>query len=255
MDYFAILRYSAIPGAFIERRIVDGVEQDCVVIPTISGQLKLTSKGYTGMLRLCETKSPDLKKSHDIKAIYDKQNKELNVNNKGKVVGYARPSKVSLVENINNENSDATDITFQGALCLDNIPESEIVNHNTKTITARLQRKDSEGTEFVCIGTVNLGTIWNTDIVVNPITGRRNLPCIIKKMKSMDVQKNTHVMTLLKRNGGEVEIGRFRELRKDPNTNKVVLTQETSQTQPQPEPQQSQQKKDIKPLKIDGFTF
>ena len=126
---------------------------------------------------------------------------------------------------INRSNDNATDVIIDGAICIDNIPNDVLVFNNQskkRYFQCTFKRSASNGTPIFCTGAICLDDIPDEDIITNMRTGKRNVMCRFKRSKYMDTYFNTHELVIVKPDGGEIEIGRFREWQNATETMKRV---------------------------------
>lgn len=274
MDYEISVYLDAIPGSFIEQRVVNGTLQDCIVVPTKTGSLYYDKHcRYLLSYEMSRTNARSgVGISHSVRFLYKTKvdfDKAVATGwiKKSDNSGFALPKIPKANEERSSLLADAMEIYLDGSICLDYISEADInINPYTgdKTITAKLITTNESGSIFTCIGVVYLNRLCAADVIRNSRTGRKNVKCYLKKLAMSDSYNSTHALLLFRNDRTEVEIGRFKQV-KDLNIIRQRMKQYQAapplpqEPQPQPQPQipveSNETPQQTKPLIIDGFKF
>lgn len=223
MDYLAVLFLSHLAHVTEEVRFVDGMEQPCLVIPTKTNQM---SKGRSGRWKMSFIfKEQDMNPkgiSHIMQLIYfspeyTEKAKQKGIWNPTMRMGRLYPRIRGLTVDRTNL---ATDIRLEGVIVLSDIPKHKIrVNRESKKrFIEGLMIKSKYDDSVVYTGVVSIDDIPKDRIKTDNNTGKKYITTRLKKMATMDIFDNTHVLMLVSENGSELEIGRFKEWKKEGHT-------------------------------------
>lgn len=268
MDYHLSFILGKIPNVFMERRVVNGKEQNVVCIPCEDAPVLFTKwKEPFLKFMMKELPTPEADStSHRLMLLYRTKEdfvkaKAAGYRKRSDDIGKALPWIYDPSRAIDYTNKKATDVFIRGAICLDDISSEDVVlspHTGQKNVKCVFKTVGANGTPIFCVGTICITDIDEEDIVMNPRTGRKNVPCVFHKLKMSDPHLNTHVICVTKKDGSEVEIGRFREYKEATETAKRIATA-TQQLNPQPAQDDFMNRpnpnENPKPLKIDGYTF
>lgn len=245
-----------------EVRMVNGKEEVCLIIPTKTNQLKKGKRGnWLSTFRIVAVPPNEEMTTHEIQLGYlnydevDKA-KKMGVYNTSQRLGRVREHSRDNFKKIDRDNSKATDIVVDGAICIDNIPD-ELLVHNPQTnkyyLRCTFRRKGNNGTAIFATGTICIDDIPDECIVANPHTGKRNVRCRYKRSEFMDTYYNTHELVCIMSDGSEIEIGRFREWTQATKTQKrIAKFQANENPQDAPLPEDNKQEDNII---IDGLNL
>lgn len=261
-DFFLWIRLSRLPHSYVKREVVEGMEQNVLCLPIKESQLFMDKSGDICVKGIME-ELPQVDSggaTHRFKLMYrnaaeSKKARIAGYEHATKFLGTAIPWKQDMERTHQFPNDKATDISIRGAICLDDITDEDMVVKTTtaqKFVPCTFKSVGPKGTPILLVGMIDMDSIVDNDIVLNPRTGKRNIPCTIKKMEETDFNRNTHILVVTKKDGSEIEIGRFREYKEATKTQARIAAiqeelapQEHEQTEEQP----------IKPLQIDGYNF
>lgn len=222
MNYLAYLFLSRLVHVEEKSMFMDGMEQPCLIIPTKTNQIKRGKRGdWLIILRLAECAANAKQQTHDIQLMYigekDLQKSyDANYHKRtarlGRVYEHDRtPSKK--IDRTNNAN----DCVYEGSIILSDIPANFISWNkvNNKRYIANLQfeplgNKDAIYTGFLC-----LGDIPDKYILTLESTGKKYINTFFCKLDKLDTYMNTHHLIIKGEYGSEIEIGRFKEWRKN----------------------------------------
>ena len=218
----AVLFLSHLAHVTEEVRFVDGIEQPCLVIPTVTNQI---DKGRTGnwMLHFIFKEQPPNPKgyTHIMQLIYKTPKHTAEAKRKGIWKPTMRMGR--LYEHLKTKEltidrtNHATDIRLDGILVLSDIPKRRLrLNKNTgKRLLENLTIKSFNDDRIIYTGAVCVDDIPKDRIKTNPDNGKKYVHVRFKKMERFDAHENTHRLILVSDNGSELEIGLFKEWVKD----------------------------------------
>lgn len=217
MNYLAYLFLSHLAEVTEEVRWVDGKEQVCLVIPTETNQLKRGKRGNWLMtLRMSELPPNATMQTHVLQLGYVNYDEV----HKARLHGtYERSQRIGNVyehdrtpEKKVDRRNPATDVTFDGYIILSDIPKQDIFlnDQNGKRYISDLSLKcdnaDAVFTGFLCVDDIPADCIKQS-----PRTGKKYIECRFSKSEYLDTYMNTHHLVIVKPDGSEIEIGRFKE--------------------------------------------
>ncbi|MBD5381995.1 hypothetical protein [Clavibacter sp.] len=203
--------------------IIDGREEVCLVIPTRQNQLKKGKQGnWYFICRLAEREPNEKMITHDIQLTYvspeDLQKSydfgyHKRTAHLGRVYEHDRtPSKK--IDRTNN----ATDIRLDGVIVLSDIDKSLIFRNgeNNKRYLSNLTFRGLNGSdECIFTGSVCIDDIPLSDIKTNHENGKKFINVRLRKMNQLDTYFNTHELVIARNDGECVQIGLFKEWRKE----------------------------------------
>jgi hypothetical protein len=216
----------------MERRMINGKEQNAVVIPCDEGQVFFTRRRepFLKFMMQENKRVEDDNCTHRFRLLYHNK-KEADwaeeagfkrySNNMGKAIPWSRHTERC----INYDNHEATDIYLKGALSLDDISESDTVldaHTGNRELRCQIRNTMMDGTPFLAVGVIYLNNIEEDDIITNPITGRRNVPCVFRKLSMATRLLQTHEIVVQKADGSAITIGLFREYKEATETQKRI---------------------------------
>lgn len=266
MNYMAYLNLNNLPFVFEERRVVDGQEQVCLVIPVKTNQFK-KSRGGDWLLnfRLKESEPNERMESHHGSLVYRSKEAVENDRRNGRFpkrkLAWAMPLVDDRSLKLNRENKDATDIAVDGAICLDLIPDTDITYNrqaNKRYCRCTFKSVNADGVQIFATGAICIDDIPKEEIVINPKTRLRNVRCRFKKEDRMDELKNTHTLVVIRPDGAEIEIGRFRQWYRNTEQQKRIAqfqSAEQAYLNPQAQKPQEQQTDNNIDIQIDGLVL
>lgn len=244
MDFFCQMFWNHLPSVMTEKRIVDGIEQDCLVIPTRVNQIK---KGRTGnwmsSFRIVECPPNEKLITHEIQLGYldwDEVNKarEHGYYNRTQHMGRVRIHDRTPSRKIDRINH-AQDIVCNGTIILSDIPKSRIFRNaeNDMRYVEDLKFRSLTDDTFLYIGSICVDDIPLDDIQTEPYTGKKFVNAVFRRLERLDTYMNTHQLIIDRDDGSEIEIGRFKEFRKEGEP--AVTPQEEHTTTVNPRPPES----------------
>lgn len=216
------LYFSHFPLVVEEKRIIDGKEEVCLVIPTKPNQIKRGKQGnWLAMFRLAENEPnaknqthrvqlsyltpEDLQKSYDFG--YHKRTAAM-----GSVYEHDRTPSKKL-----DRTNHAQDIDLRGDICLSDIPRDLIFANaeNAKKYISNLTFKGLYNQNYIYTGSICLSDIPQQDRWQDSNTGKKYVSVRLVKLKSLDTYMNTHSLIITRQEGTEIEIGKFKEWKRE----------------------------------------
>ena len=202
----------------VESRIVNGREEQCLIIPTKTNQIKRGKQGnWMMMCRLAELAPNAKMQTHDIQLSYlteeDLQKSydfgyHKRTAHMGRVYEHDRtPSKKI------DRTNHAEDIKLDGKITLSDIPKELIFSNaeNAKRYITNLTIKAFPDDGLIYTGSVCLDDIPREDIQTDLSTGKKFVTTRFSKLPKLDTYMNTHQLFIKREDGTEIEIGRFKE--------------------------------------------
>lgn len=220
MDFIAHFFWDKLIYTEEEIRVINGKEEVCLIIPTKTNQLKKGKQGkWLSTFRIIAVPPNEEMITHEVQLGYLNYNevdkaKKMGAYGRTQLLGRVREHDRTPSKKVNRDNSMATDLIVDGAICLDNIPDELLIRNpdiNKYFFKCTFKRKGNDGTAIFSTGTICIDDIPQQCIVVNPHTGKRNVRCRFKRSEYMDTYYNTHELVCIMQDGSEIEIGRFRE--------------------------------------------
>jgi hypothetical protein len=248
--------------------VVNGKEQPCIVVPIDDGQLFYTNRKELFVKFIAKENDfiDENNITHRLALMYHSQEDIERARREGyrnltEKIGLLRPLLEGKTRNYSNE--EATDIYIKGYICLDDVRNDDIEMSpytGVKSIKCNFKTVRGDGTPVFLAGSINVSDIIESDIITNYKTGRRNVPVVMKRMELQDSLKNTHILCVVRPDGGEVEIGRFREFKEATKISKrIVGIQNQLPAAGSSEPViPTEQERDLPPttpIMIDGYNF
>lgn len=153
------------------------------------------------------------------------------------------PDKNKELPNIN----DGEDKELNGEIILSDIPKKLIIQNfqNKMRYVHSLKMKSLQDDGKIWMGSICLDLIPKHHILEYSDSGKKYIKVRFKKLKKVDLYMNTHIL-VIDTNGSEIEVGRFREFRK----NGEVVKNEISPEEIHDTPVNQRQ-----PESIDGLRF
>lgn len=184
MYYVGTLFISKFPFAFEEQRIVNGVEQTCLVIPCEAGQMERTRYGGWFCRLRCEICPPN-------------------------------PSQKILSIGLGFKNVDE----LEKAQCLGYYDKAKNLGHlfvaNGEETKDNVLDKTNRMTNIYCEGRLFLDSIDREDIKTDPRTGRKYVDFTFRKSRLLDAFGNSHEV-VVRTDYGEHQIGVARQIDIEP---------------------------------------
>lgn len=232
MNYLCYLFLSHLPYVEEEVRFIDGKEQPCLIIPTESNQIKRGKQGKWLMivqLRACKANAKMI--THDVGLMYLKDNCLKSDKASGRYDKTMRMGRVyvhdcSPWKKIDRTNR-STPLICDGMLVLSDIPKELIFTNsdNARKYVSNLTFHSVSDTNTIFTGSVCIDDIPLRYIKTDRQTGKRWVRTKFCKLDKLDTYMNTHKLVIVTDNGGEIEIGRFKEWVKD-GVQKIALPDE-----------------------------
>lgn len=208
-----------LPNSSIEKRVINGQEQECMVIPCKDSQLTRTRKGYYCLRLRALDASLQAKASHSLSLTF--RSKEENDLYRIKTHGDSRCicgiMTPVLAQSVAKNKPTITEVMARGYVCIQSLSNDVYRLEGAHTsVNCAFKSVGNNGNSIVCRGQIRLSDIDQSDFVINKSTGKANLPCVFKNLPTMDNNSNTHALYVVKPDGTEYEIGRFREMTPQP---------------------------------------
>lgn len=223
MQYLLYLFLNHLPCVLEEKRVVDGREETCLILPTKSNQIKRGKQGnWMMMCRLAECEPNARGQTHDIQLSYltpeDLQKSydfgyHRRTAHMGRVYEHDRTPEKKL-----DRTNNASDIDLRGDICLSDIPHELIFTNsqNAKKYITNLTFKGLYDQNYIYTGSICLSDIPKEDRWQDPNTGKRYVSTRLIRLPILDTYMNTHVLVIARPDSDDVvEIGRFKEWRKE----------------------------------------
>lgn len=204
--------------------MINGKEQTCLIIPTDINQLKRGRQGnWLSVFRLIEESPNEQMISHRVGLVY----RDNNEADKAKIMGYFKKThcvgRVRVMDCTPSKKIDrtnnSTDIRCDGILVLTDIPSSCLSRNgeNNKRYVSNVVFKSLTDKNTIYTGTLCVDDIPQHCIVTDLDTGKKSISTRFVKLPTLDTYMNTHQLVVVT-NGGEIEIGRFKEWSKTEKT-------------------------------------
>ena len=116
-----------------------------------------------------------------------------------------------------DRTNNARDIDIRGDICLSDIPHELIFSNaeNAKKYISNLTFKGVYDSNFIYTGSICLSDIPKEDRWQDPNTGKKYVSVRLVKLKTLDTYMNTHTLIIARQDGTEIEIGKFKEWKRD----------------------------------------
>lgn len=222
MNFIAYLFWNHFVSCKVEKILYDGKEEECFIIPTKINQMKRGKRGnWYSIFRLSECRPNAEMRTHDIQLTYvnpeDLQKSydfgyHKRTAHMGRVYEHDRtPSKK--IDRTNN----ASDIRLDGAIVLSDIPKDLIFRNaeNAKRYISNLTFRGLQDTGMIFTGSVCVDDIPREDIRQDPNTGKKFIQTKLQRLPMLDTYFNTHELVIARPDGECVQIGLFKEWRKE----------------------------------------
>ena len=202
--------------------MIDGKEQTCLILPVDDNQLR---KGKWGnwMLSLRMMEEPPNPKgySHSL-ALQWKDKGGLEYAQKSGIAKRTRKMGTAVaydsrkVTEVRNQNF-VEDVELVGEIVLSDIPKKQFrkQRQNKKWYIPYLQFKSMYDDAKVWTGSICISDIPENHILEYPDSGKKYVKVRFKKMDKLDLYMNTHTLIIDTKDGSQIEIGRFREWKKN----------------------------------------
>ena len=251
MNYLAYMFLTNLPHVETEVRYIDGVEQECLIIPTKKNQLKKGRNGNWLMtMRLSEEPPNASQVTHTMQLGYlnwgevDKA-RSMGYYERTQHLGRVRVHDRTPSKKI-DRNNRATDIICDGVLILSDINLAWTTRNEVdgKRYLGGLRFKPYRDNGVIYTGTMCIDDIPHNYILTDPNTGKKYVKTRFCKMEALDQYMNTHHLVIESTSGSEIEIGRFKE-----------WVREGAVPQPPPQVPNSSMPPRQSPKSIDGIKF
>lgn len=218
MDYRAYFFWNHLISVTEERRIIDGKEEVCLVIPTKTNQMRKGKQGnWFSVVKLAESFPNPEMRTHDIMLTYvypeDLQKSyDFGYHKRTMRLGRVYPHGSDPDKKVNRENR-IPDICIDGIMILSDIPKELIVRNgaNQKRYIQGLTLRGTPDTGIIYCGSICVDDIPRDDIQTNPDNGKKYINTRLRKLPRLDVYMNTHELIITRPDGTAVQIGLFRE--------------------------------------------
>lgn len=217
-----MLFLSHLPHVETENRFINGREEHCLIIPTGINQIERSIRGnYFMTLRLIECPPNEKLITHDVQLGYtdwDEVNKarQMGYYDRSQHMGRIRVHDRTPARKVDRTNK-SLNVEFKGTVTLSDIPKSLIFRNglNDKRYVNNLVFKNPSDDAYIYTGSICVDDIPREYIQTETYTGKKFVDTIFHKLKFIDTYMNTHGLYIAKSDGTEIEIGRFREFKKD----------------------------------------
>lgn len=221
MQYSIRLYIAHLPNVLTETRIIDGKEQTCLILPVDDNQFRKGKKGnYFLSLRMMEEPANPQGHSHTIALRWNNKEGLEEAHRRGidkytRKMGVARAYETSRVTEVHDQNN-VEDIEFVGEIILSDIPRRQFWRNrrNNKWYIPYLQMKSRYDDSKVWTGSICISDIPENHILEYPDSGKKYVKVRFRKMDKLDIYMNTHTLIIDTKDGSQIEIGRFREWKK-----------------------------------------
>ncbi|MDE7345330.1 MAG: hypothetical protein K2N48_01155 [Muribaculaceae bacterium] len=222
MNYLAYFFWNHLPLVLEEKRVIDGKEEVCLILPTSPNQIKKGKQGnWMMMCRLAECEPNERMQTHDIQLSYltpeDLQKSydfgyHRRTAHLGRVYEHDRTPSKKL-----DRTNMGRDIRLDGIIVLSNIPKDLIFRNaqNNKRYISNLTFRGLHDDGYIYTGSLCVDDIPRPDIQTNPENGKKFINVRLRKMEKLDTYFNTHELVIARPDGECVTIGLFKEWRKD----------------------------------------
>ena len=218
MNYIAYFFWNHLISVKEERRVIDGKEEICLVIPTVTNQLKRGKKGnWYSICRLAESEPNANNQTHDMQLTYLSETEVQKSYDFGYHKRTAHLGRVYEHDRTPSKKLDRTnyaqDLRLDGVINLSDIPKSDIFRNaeNNKRYISNLMFRTTPDNGVVFMGSICIDDIPRDDIQQSPDTGKKFVLVRLVKLKLLDTYMNTHQLIIARPDGSEIEIGRFKE--------------------------------------------
>ena len=213
MNYIAYFFWNHLINVSEERRIVDGKEEVCLIIPTRTNQLKQGKSGnWYSICRLAECPPNARAQTHDIQLTYLSEEEIQKSYNYGYHRRTARLGRVYAHDRTPEKKIDRTNksthVNCIGRIILSDIPKSLIFRNdlNDKRYVTGLQFRLADRPNIVFTGTICIDDIPYPDIHTDQNTGKKYINAKFTNLPILDTYMNTHQLVIVKDDGSEIEI-------------------------------------------------
>lgn len=201
--------------------MIDGKEQTCLILPVDDNQIIKGKWGNWVMrLHLYEV-PPNIEGiSHRAGLVWNDKKTADKWEKDGTLdrvlhLGRVRPYIKETIPKIDKENY-SEDIDLHGEIILSDIPKKQFWrNHQSKKwYIPNLRLKSMYDDAKIWTGSICISEIPEHHILEYPDSGKKYVKVRFKKIKKLDVYMNTHTLIIDTKDGSQIEIGRFREWKK-----------------------------------------
>lgn len=205
-----------------ESRIIDGKEQTCLILPVDDNQIIRGKWGNWVMrLHLYEIPPNPDRISHKAGLVWNDRQTAKKWDRDGTMervlnLGRVRPHIKEQIPKVDKGNN-AEDIPLCGEIILSDIPKGLIYKNfqNKMRYVHNMRVKSLRDDGKVWLGSICVDLIPRHLILEYPDSGKKYIRVRFKKLIKLDNYMNTHILVIDTKDGSEIEIGRFREFRKD----------------------------------------
>lgn len=222
MNYWAVLFLSDLRGAFEETRFVNGREQNCLIIPADDGQLVRNHKGgWILRVEFNEVPANPKRMTHEMKLKFRSRGEADKAEREGwlrKMQHFGRVYPQSRDYNPRRDRTNHTkDIMLDGVINLSDIPRDKIRlnKRNGKRYVYNLTLCPTGDRNIIYTGLICVDDIPRRFVMTDPYTGRKTLNVHFLKTERIDLFMNTHKLLIVSDDGTELEIGTFKEWKKE----------------------------------------
>lgn len=218
MNFLAYLFWNHFISVTEERRVYDGKEQVCLVVPTEINQIKKGRQGnWMSIFRLAECEPNARAQTHDIQLTYLSEEEvqksydfgyHRRTAHLGRVYEHDRTPEKKI-----DRTNNASDIRLDGIIFLSDIPKELIYRNELtkKRYISNLTFRALQDDGIVYQGSLCIDDIPLDSIEQNQDNGKKFIRTRFLRMNQLDTYFNTHILVVAKNDGTEVEIGRFKE--------------------------------------------
>lgn len=255
MNYLVCFFWNHLASIFEERRIVNGKEEICLVIPTATNQIKRGKRGnWMSKFRLAECPPNERAQTHDVQMTFfspEEFQKTCDFSSFYRVSHLGRVYEHdNSLENRRDRTNRARDVQYHGTIVLSDIPRNLILmnSQNSKRYVGDLTFRAKADDGVVFTGVLCVDDIPREDVYTDMNTGKKYVHARLVKLEKLDTYMNSHQLIIMRDDGTVIEIGRFKEWQREgyqPN--------QQPQSPQYPEPQNNNQKNI--PDSIQGIKF
>lgn len=219
MQYLLYWFISHLPCVLEEKRLIEGKEETCLILPTSQNQIKKGRNGnWMMMCRLAECPPNERMQTHDLQLSYltpeDLQKSydfgyHKRTASMGRVYEHDRTPSKKL-----DRTNNASDVRLDGIIVLSDIPKDLIFRNgeNAKRYIQGLTIRGTPDNGIIYTGSICVDDIPRQDIQTDPNTGKKFISTRFIKLPILDTYFNTHQLIITRPNSDDIiEIGRFKE--------------------------------------------
>lgn len=202
--------------------MIDGKEQTCLILPVDDNQLRKGKSGNCFLsLRMMEEPPNPKGHTHTIALRWNDKKGLEEAHRRGidrytRYLGVARSYEKTRITAVQDQNR-VEDVEFVGEIVLSDIPKKQLWRQrlNKKWYLPYLKFKSLYDDSKIWTGTICVDDIPEQHILQYPDSGKKYIKVRFKKLDKLDIFMNTHTLIIDAKDGSQIEIGRFREWKKN----------------------------------------